>query len=82
MSAAEVERFYRDLKGDRALRDQLKLRSANLTDIVAFAAERGYAFNLDDAKAKGGVELNESQLDLVAGGIAAPRDPQSGLPTG
>jgi len=72
MSAAEIERFNSAVKSDPVLRDQLKQHSKTLADIIAFAAERGYAFNVDDikeyAKANADTELDETQLELVAGG--------------
>jgi predicted ribosomally synthesized peptide with nif11-like leader len=70
MSTAEIDRFNSDLKRDAHLREQLKQRT--LPDIVAFAAERGYSFSVDEAdayrKAKGSMELDDAQLDAVAGG--------------
>jgi predicted ribosomally synthesized peptide with nif11-like leader len=72
VSATEIERFNRDVKADTVLRDQLKQRSGTPADIVAFAAERGYSFSVDEAnayaKATGSMELDDAQLDAVAGG--------------
>jgi len=72
VATAEIERFNTDLKADPVLRDQLKQRSGTLAEIVAFAAERGYSFNADDvkayAKANADTELDETQLELIAGG--------------
>jgi predicted ribosomally synthesized peptide with nif11-like leader len=74
MSEAEIARFHNDVERDQHLREQVKHRT--LADIVTFAAERGYSFNVDEAdaytKANGPMELSEAQLDAVAGGRQAP----------
>ena len=49
MSTAEIGRFNSDVKRDPHLREQMKQRT--LTDIVAFAAKRGYSFSVDEANA-------------------------------
>jgi hypothetical protein len=38
--------------------------------------------NEDLTERENETELDDAELDAVAGGAAAPRDPQSGLPTG
>jgi predicted ribosomally synthesized peptide with nif11-like leader len=70
MSVTEIERFNSDVKRDPHLREQLKQRT--LAGIVAFAAERGYSFNADEANAypnaNGSTELSDAQLAAVTGG--------------
>lgn len=72
MSQADVERFTDDLKKDPNLLDEVKQHSGTLARVVAFAASKGYHFTLDEAKeylsSKAGRELDDAQLDAVAGG--------------
>jgi predicted ribosomally synthesized peptide with nif11-like leader len=76
MSTSEIERFNSDAKADPVLRDQLMQRSGTVSEVIAFASERGYSFSAADVKdyatAKGGTELDETQLDAVAGGAMGP----------
>jgi predicted ribosomally synthesized peptide with nif11-like leader len=76
MSAAEFERFDSDVMRDPNLYAQLTQHPRTFADIVAFAAERGYAFTDDEVKdyvnATRAAELSDKQLDLVAGGAGTP----------
>ena len=85
MSIAEIERFAADLKSKPALRaeaDKAQADKSHATPIdraVAFAATKGYAFTAEQAKehvkakAKAaGKELNDAELDGVAGGWLIP----------
>jgi hypothetical protein len=53
--------------------------------VVSFAEERGYHFSLEEAKeyleAKSGVELDDAQLDTVAGGKGPSHSPPSSTAT-
>ena len=82
MSIAEIERFAADLKSNEALRGEAAKAPADQSQAtpvaraVAFAASKGYAFTVDEAKehikAKAktaGKELTDAELDGVAGGI-------------
>ena len=77
MSIAEIERFAADLKSNEALRAEAgkaQAETSQATPIdraVAFAAGKGYAFTVDEAKeyAKAASkELTDAELDGVAGG--------------
>jgi len=72
MSNAEIERFIGDLKGNSALLDEVKAGIAGLSSVVDKAKAKGYDITMDDAKtyiaAQAGQELNDEQLDAVAGG--------------
>jgi hypothetical protein len=85
MSTAEIERFAADIHSNAALRAEAEKSQAEkshappLDRFVAFAASKGYAITIDEAKqhvqakataeaaAKGKV-LTDSQLDGIAGG--------------
>lgn len=72
MSKVEVERFSKDLATNPAMQAEAKAAATGLASIVAFAKKHGYAFTLDDAKAyiqaRTPRELNDTQLDALAGG--------------
>jgi hypothetical protein len=81
VSLSEIERFAADLKSNGALRAEAekaqadKSHEATLARAVAFAASKGYAFTVDEAKAHAkataktsGKELSDAELDGVAGG--------------
>jgi predicted ribosomally synthesized peptide with nif11-like leader len=72
MSASEIDRFTNDMKTDSDLLDEVKQHSGTLAKVVAFADGRGYKFSLEEAKeyldSKAGKELDDAQLDAVAGG--------------
>lgn len=85
MGQADVERFTDDLKKDPRMLDEVKPLSGDLAGVVAFAASKGYHFTVDDAKAylngRAGGELNDAQLDAVAGGDGGlHRHPGSDVP--
>jgi predicted ribosomally synthesized peptide with nif11-like leader len=74
MSASEAERFANDLKANQGLLDELKKSAGGLglSGVVAFAKQKGYSIDVDDAKsyieAKAHKELTDEQLDRIAGG--------------
>lgn len=76
MSLAEVERFSKELKANPDL--LAENRKNRLEAAVEVAAQRGYSFTLDEAKAfirnkarAAGKELSDSQLDRVTGGFGS-----------
>ena len=72
MSQAEVERFVEDLKNDEELRTELSAQASGIGPIVAFANDKGYDVSAEEANAyisgQAGRELNDAELDMVAGG--------------
>jgi predicted ribosomally synthesized peptide with nif11-like leader len=74
MSVQDAERFANDLKAKPQLLAELKRTAAGkgLAGICQFAKQKGYTVTVDEAKqyirgkAKG--ELNDQQLDRIAGG--------------
>ena len=72
MSQAEIERFVNDLASNESLRESVVNNSEGVDSLVAIAQDKGYDINIDEARdyiqanAKG--ELNDEQLDSVAGG--------------
>lgn len=75
MSDKELNRFLSDLESTPALHQALQSLAHGgehgarvpAEQIVAFARERGYTFDLEDLTADIG-ELDESELDAVVGG--------------
>ena len=87
MSMAEIERFAADLKSNEALRAEAekaqadKSHATQMARAVAFAAGKGYAFTVDEAKAHAkargkaaGKELTDAELYGVAGGRCVDPD--------
>ena len=72
MSNAEVERFVADLKSNDGLRSELSGHASGVGSVVAFAKDKGYDIDADEASAyihgQAGRELNDDELDAVAGG--------------
>nr|WP_170134870.1 Nif11-like leader peptide family natural product precursor [Acuticoccus kandeliae] len=72
MSLSEAKRFADDLVADRTMAAELKDSATGLASVVDFAKERGYDFNVDEAKdfiqSRTPKELTDEQLDAVAGG--------------
>lgn len=72
MSQSEVERFISDLKSNDTLRDELSLNASGIGSVVTFAKDKGYDITADEARgyiqAQSGRELNDAELDAVAGG--------------
>lgn len=74
MSLKDAERFANDLKAKPQMLQELKKTAAGmgLAGVCQFAKEKGYNVTIDEAKsyirskAKG--ELNDQQLDRIAGG--------------
>lgn len=75
MSAQDVERFIADLKTDSKMQADLSGEVSGIESIIAFAKARGYDITADDVKAHikelTGHELNDDQLDAMAGGTGA-----------
>jgi hypothetical protein len=82
MSIAEIERFAADLKSNEALRAEAEKAQADKSHATpiaraqAFAAGKGYAFTVDEAKehanasaTAAGRELTDVELDGLAGGM-------------
>ena len=72
MSSAEVERFVADLKTNEGLRSELSGHASGVGSVVSFAKDKGYDIDVDEAAAyihgESGRELNDAELDAVAGG--------------
>ena len=72
MSSAEVERFVADLKTNEGLRSELSGHASGVGSVVSFAKDKGYDIDVDEAAAyihgEAGRELNDAELDAVAGG--------------
>jgi predicted ribosomally synthesized peptide with nif11-like leader len=65
---SEIERLMRDAGNDAALRSELET-AGGLQAAVERANARGYAISPDDVKSyTAAYELNDTQLDGVAGG--------------
>lgn len=83
MSSAEVERFVADLTSNDGLRSELSGHASGVGSVVAFAKEKGYDIDVDEAAAyihaQAGRELNDAELDAVAGGKGAPHVVITGL---
>jgi predicted ribosomally synthesized peptide with nif11-like leader len=76
MSASEVIRLVTDMKTDPDLLDAVKESSGSLSKVVQVAAQHGYSFTVEQANeylsSNAGAELDDAQLDAVAGGKHAP----------
>ncbi len=72
MSAAQIERFNKDICENKEMQEEIKAIGNDLVKIVAFANYKGYEFTVADVEAiaKQREELSEEQLDNVAGGVA------------
>ena len=77
MSVESFKQFSQKVADDEAIREKVKeIGQTNVDGIIAYANQLGYSFTSDDmiATAKeAGVnvdELNEEQLEKVAGGVA------------
>ena len=72
MSQAEVDRFVEDLKGSEDLQAALMENAGSIDAVTAFASSKGYEISADEARSyietKSGKELNDEELDSVAGG--------------
>jgi len=79
MSTSDVDRFATDLKNDPDLLSEVKQHAGTLAKVVSFAEEHGYSFTLEEAKeyleGKAGTELDDTQLDVVAGGKGPSHSP-------
>ena len=71
MSAGEIQRFNEEAKANPKILEELKAIGDDLEKVVAYANKRGYQFSMDDANASGSAELDEEDLDKVAGGGGA-----------
>lgn len=75
MSIGEINRFEADMKANEALHDEARKCGADPARVVALANAKGYAFTLEELLGhvkQRQVELDEKQLDRVAGGVAPP----------
>jgi len=85
MSIAEIERFAADLKSNKVLRAEAekaqadKSHATSIARAQAFAASKGYAFTVDEAKEQvkanakaAGKNLTDAELDGIAGGSCNP----------
>lgn len=74
-------RFVADLGADASLRAAMEQRFGDLSndlpadDVIAFAAERGYDFSVEEV----GDELSEEALSSVAGGASGGTLPAESL---
>jgi len=72
MSAEEVVRFVADMKTNADLAEIVTEGAGSLPKIVALASEKGYVFTVEEANeflaGAQGAELQDAQLDAVAGG--------------
>ncbi|MDU0343988.1 Nif11-like leader peptide family RiPP precursor [Bosea rubneri] len=76
MSVSEIHRFSADLKSDAGLRAEAgSYGTAGATspeDVVAFAAAKGYDFNVTELAAvsaeASGKEISDAELEGVSGG--------------
>jgi len=86
MSKSAIQAFIDKLSQDDALRAELRdklsaggtKQTASVEELVDFASARGYSFDADEALAH--MELNDQELDNVAGGGNFERDKQKQLP--
>ena len=76
MSAPEIERFAKDVRGNSALQEDLRSVGSNVQSVVAIANGKGYAFTQEElesyvqqhAPAKNG-RITDEQLEKVSGGF-------------
>lgn len=64
---SELERFSKDINGNKEMLDAVKNIGNDVAKIVAYANSKGYKFTVADIDSKQG-ELSDKQLDKVAGG--------------
>lgn len=73
MSKSEVERFVADLGNQQALHDEFSSRISSIESISAFAKEKGYDIDVDDAREymeqQASQDLTDDQLDQISGGM-------------
>jgi len=77
VSIGEINRFETDMKADEALHDEARKCGADPARVVALANARGYGFTVDELVEhvkQRRAEIDEKQLDKVAGGVAHPPD--------
>lgn len=67
MSRENLDKFRADLVKDEQLRAALKDSVRSEEELVAAAAARGYDFTVEELRS--GLELDEEQLEAVAGGV-------------
>ena len=72
MSAADIDGFIADVKGNASLLNEGTAVAGGLEAMADFAQSKGYDISGDEAKTystdKGNAELSDSQLDAIAGG--------------
>jgi len=85
MSQSDIERFIADLKDNGEMLDELKESSTGLNHVVDYAAAKGYAITLEDAKAyiaaQAKQELTNDQIDSIAAGKGTRHTQQSTVST-
>jgi len=79
MSIGEISRFQADVRADAALREEVTKCGVDPARVVALASAKGYGFTLDELVEhvkQQRAELDEKQLDKVAGGVGTDsKDP-------
>lgn len=74
MSRAEIERFVKDVKGNRKLLEQLSAGVIGLGHFVDKAKQAGYDFTVAEAKeyirSEHKPDISDSELEAVVGGGA------------
>jgi len=77
MSIDEISRFRADLTADAALHELFATCGADPAKVVALANAKGYGFTVDELVEhvkQRKAELDEKQLDKVAGGVGTNPD--------
>jgi predicted ribosomally synthesized peptide with nif11-like leader len=86
MSKSAIQAFMDKLSQDEALRAEMREKlsaggtkqTASVDELVEFASAHGFSFGADEALAS--MELNDQELDKVAGGGNFERPNQKQLP--
>jgi predicted ribosomally synthesized peptide with nif11-like leader len=81
MSQSDAERFVDDVAKDKQLAERVKPHAAGLAALAAGAKTLGYNFTVDELKqamrGKAKQNLNDAQLDAIAGGAGGGSQPQT-----
>ena len=76
MSISEAKRFIDEVAKDKGLADRVKAHASGLAALTAGAKTHGYDFTVDELKQamrdKAKQNLNDAQLDAIAGGSSPP----------
>jgi len=67
---SELVRFNEDVKNNESMQSDIKAMGNDLSKIVAYAKEKGYAFEAEDVSKLMNEDkvLSDEDLDTVAGG--------------